>query len=192
MGLVPNRLAVGALALAATGLVGATPAQAAMAWIEQIQNDSTTHLTLRSNDPTWHPVCEGRQYLSDVPIEVPPGAHLNCSYFVIPWADYGRLEIRGSGPSVVNWTVGPKSDGQDYLKGFTNGMKLPDSHPLGARGNQFVAPSFRYKLHVTDKGVRWVKLGEGVERHFFEWARLLVEAIIRAAAGSGGSSTSGR
>src|SRR4051794_17169111 len=105
----------------------------AMAWITRVENKtSATTITLKQNDPTWHPVINNRQYKPDEAITVGPGVALDCSYFVIPWQDAGRLQVIGPRGSVT-WKVGPKdAGGLDYLIGTADsGGPRQDNIELG-------------------------------------------------------------
>ena len=55
-----------------------------LAWIAQARNDSEHTIALLQNDPSKHPVCNGRQFRPDEPIRVPPGAAMDFSWFVSP------------------------------------------------------------------------------------------------------------
>jgi hypothetical protein len=134
----------------------------AMAWIVHIRNTSSAQVTLRQNDPTWHPVINGHQYGIDEPIVVAPGADLRCSYFVVPWEAYGRLEVttqRGT----YTFCVGPNATGTDCLKGRASNDQNPTPLPLGDQGNQFYSPSLEMRLDLSDTGVTFVRVGQGWE-----------------------------
>ena len=134
----------------------------AMAWITRITNMGSSAVTLLQNDPSWHPVVDGRQYGMDEPIVVAPGASHHCSYFVIPWRDYGRLEIR-TARGALTYFVAPGDRGLDYLQGRASTGAQPAAIDLGRQGNQFYSPSHELRLELTDSGVSFVKLGIGWE-----------------------------
>lgn len=156
----------------------------AMAWITRVENKTSgTTITLKQNDPTWHPVIGGRQYKPDEAITVAPGAAFDCSFFAIPWQDSGRLQVTGPGGSVT-WKVGPKdAGGHDYLKGSSDsGGARQEDIDLGPKGSQFVAPSVEFKLVFQNDGAHWEKTGEGWENEVIHWVEELVHILFEAVA----------
>jgi hypothetical protein len=155
-----------------------------MAWVERIENHSGMFLTLLQNDPTWHPVINGHQYAPDEPIRVAPGTNVDCSFFVIPWQDFGRLEVQGPG-GTVTWKVGPVGDGDDFLKGSAQGAKEQQIE-LGPRGNQFIC-TIGYHLVATDTEIQWLNPRHGGEEHLIGWAEQLFRAIFGGGGNGGGN-----
>ena len=130
----------------------------ALAWITQVKNDSAATFTLLQNDPSKHPVCNGRQYRQDEPFRVPPGATMDFSWFVIPWRDYGRLLVRGPGGEVA-WQVGPfEGGGTDVLQGRSAGGVVQNIR-LGDAGGPFTAEQLEFRLHATKGGIAFESTG---------------------------------
>ena len=90
----------------------------AVVWIKRIIHSSPAMgiVTLHQNDPTWHPVIAGHQIQSDQPIEVHPGQTIDAEYFVIPWADAGRLRMTYLGKSIDYTVAGINASSGDYLR----------------------------------------------------------------------------
>ena len=150
----------------------------ALAWITQVKNDSAATLTLLQNDPSKHPVCDGRQYRQDEPIRVPPGATMDFSWFVIPWKDFGRLLVKGP-KGEVTWQVGPFLDGDnDVLQGRAPGV-APQNIRLGGRGGPLVGDQVEFRLHATKGGIAFEPTGAGVG-NVFGWAVKLVATVFGA------------
>lgn len=158
--------AISVAALLIAFLFTARPAAACMAWVEQVENNSNMSLTLLQNDPTWHPISNGRRYWKDEPISVAPGSRKSFSYFVIPWVDYGRLRIRGP-HGYVDAVVGPKAGagGDDFLRFTSNRFGRIEDIKLGPRGNQFVC-SARFKMVFDNQNLKFEYLGQGPEARF--------------------------
>jgi hypothetical protein len=158
-------------------------------WIEQIHNWSNTTFTLNTDDGTWWPVIDGHKFRGGQyrdPIAVPPGAGMNCQYFLIPFIEWGRLQITGPQGSAVKFAVGPvMADGQDYLRGLTD----PQEQPLlqaavGPQGSNFWAPSVTMHLHFgpsESEGVRF--LPWSANRVGPDLLQALGEALLQAEGG---------
>lgn len=108
-------------------------------YIERIVHSSTQigKVTLLQNDPSKRPNINGREYKKDEPIIVNPGAKLNATWFVIPWPDYGRVNV-AYGDGSVNYDIGPSQSDphNDYLRA-RNGRtgQLISEEYIGPRGN---------------------------------------------------------
>lgn len=110
----------------------------AMVWIEEIHYHCTAPMTLLQSDPSKHPVINGHQYNHE-PIHLHTGDNLAASWFVIPWADFGRLDVDYAGKKSY-WVVGPNSaTSGDYLRCFNGANdKLIAELPIGPRGNEAI------------------------------------------------------
>ena len=111
----------------------------AMLWIERIMNRSSKSVVLRQSDKTYHPVINGHQYANQ-DILVHPGQNLDASWFVVPWADYGKLTIEYVGASVY-YVVGPMPgrDG-DFLRAYNGATdELIGAAKVGPRGGQTIS-----------------------------------------------------
>jgi hypothetical protein len=149
----------------------------ALAWITQVKNDSATTLTLFQNDPSKHPVCNGRQYQQDEPIRVTPGATMDFSWFVIPWRDSGRLLVRGAGGDVT-WQVGPFEDSStDILQGRSAGGVVQNIR-LGDTGGPFTADQLEFRLHATKGGVAFESTGSTGRILSLAWGPKLVGKVL--------------
>lgn len=125
-----------------------------MLWITQIQHSSPAmgNVTIRQNDPTWHPVINGYEYQPDEEIIIGPGQTLDLQYCVIPWADAGRLNISFGGNS-LNHQVGPVSFASpDYLRAYNaNTGQQIESAEMGPRGPGSVASIDLHLLLVDNR-----------------------------------------
>src|SRR4051794_40169336 len=119
----------------------------AMAWVTRAVNATEHAFTIMQNDPTWHPVVNGRQYGPDEPIDVnrmvkkgepitipplPPWlpngltypapndviTDLSVRYCVVPWQGFGRLRLTGPSGKWIDYEVGRFVSGdKDHLRG---------------------------------------------------------------------------
>jgi hypothetical protein len=134
----------------------------ATVWIERIYNFRDETFVVKQNDGTWHPYIYqagepsgGKRYLEDEPIQVPPGAALECSYFFIPWSDWGRVRIEGPAGS-LEVVVGPANlQNLDYLRGFDEQRNEVLTVQMGPRGGWW-SSSLALHLVFDQTGVRWV------------------------------------
>ena len=108
-----------------------------LVWIKQLSNSSSRTITLKQNDPTYHPVLHSGtgvslpdsghangspfqkdfQVTQDKPIIVQPGGSFTSDWFVIPWSNSGRLLIEGGqGNGSLEICVGPfGKENADYI-----------------------------------------------------------------------------
>ncbi len=107
----------------------------AAGWIIQVVNFSDHTFTLQTNDGTWRPVINGRQYKPDeailapparkqaIPIppfgEIPPGPTvLDVSFAMIGWIAWARTKLTGP-MGAIDLTIGPTgANDNDYLRLF--------------------------------------------------------------------------
>ena len=102
-----------------------------MAWVKRVSNNSSAQITLRQEDPTYHPVInassgvslpeqhltnpEGVQVQSGQSIVISPGGWIECDWFVIPWRGSGKLELIGPPPHRSQSVVLGDANSFDYL-----------------------------------------------------------------------------
>lgn len=144
----------------------------AMVWIKQFTNNSARTITLKQNDPNCHPLLHSGngvtlpqsghpdgsdfrqdfQVREDQPIIVKPGGSFICDWFVIPWADSGRLLLEGGqGNGTLEISVGPfGNDNADYIHFVAKGgaTPVPDVR-AGDRGPHIAV---ELTVHVSEQG----------------------------------------
>ena len=135
----------------------------AMVWIVRIINHRSETFYLSQNDPTYHPVIAGHQYGPNEQIAVPQGYAQDASWFVIPWAGSGQLELlrgpQGAGPPdpihKLKYDIGPSpNDDLDHLRLYDYQDNQQMVAPVGPRGPNFIA-SMELVLVFNDSGIHW-------------------------------------
>jgi len=133
----------------------------ALVWIVQIINHRSETFYLSQNDPTYHPVIAGHQYAPNEQIAVPQGYSQNASWFVIPWAGSGQLEMlkgpQGAGPpnttNKLRYDIGPSTnDDLDHLRLRDSQDNQQMVAPVGPRGP---LASMELVLVFNDSGIHW-------------------------------------
>jgi hypothetical protein len=127
-----------------------------MVWITRVANYlPDTTITLRQNDPTYHPVINGHQYNKNDPIVIPPGVAQDCKWFVIPWANSGRLQVQGP-DGMLQFNIGPTSLGasDDSLRMLDAHENMTNAASMGPRGAGWVA-SVDLHLVFNENGMLW-------------------------------------
>lgn len=132
----------------------------ALVWIVRIINHRSETFYLSQNDPTYHPVIAGHQYGPNEQIAVPQGYAQDASWFVIPWADSGQLQML-KGPPVgppntsnkLKYDIGPSTnDDLDHLRLSDSQDNQQMVAPVGPRG---ALASMELVLVFNDSGIHW-------------------------------------
>jgi hypothetical protein len=172
----------------------------AMGWITQVWNNTDTTFTLRQNDPSWRPIQDvgrganpffGRRYEPDeaivvepqarfvdlpwglgrLPVDPPQPRNIHFAYFVIPWAEDGRLLLEGPGGS-VEIVIGPTGAGSDDFLKFLDPRTRVDLAPsavVGPRGGGWRA-SVDYHLVFNEPAAKGA--------FFMAWAAHNVGSVV--------------
>jgi hypothetical protein len=171
----------------------------AMGWITQVWNNTDTEFVLKQNDPSWRPIQDvgrganpffGRRYQPDEPIVVgpqfrfvdlpwglrypidpPQPRRMTFDYFIIPWAEAGRLLIEGPGGS-AEIVIGPTGAGSDDFLKFLDPRTRVDLSPpavVGPRGGGWRA-SVDYHLVFNEPAAKGA--------FFMAWAAHNVGSVV--------------
>jgi hypothetical protein len=152
----------------------------AMAWVTKVENSTSGEYTILQNDPTWHPVINGKQYRPDEPIiispkilagstisipipsvpSIPPityvtptdiNTKLNIEYCVVPWQSYGRLRLIGPNQKWVDYEVGRfVSPDKDHLRATFSDGSLVFVQELGNIGGAWWSVSYNFLIRIDD------------------------------------------
>jgi hypothetical protein len=141
----------------------------AAGWITQINNFSDSDFTVSTDDGTWRPIINGKQYAPNEnilvpkrrtvdqvfqpipwwpPITVPAGpTTLDAQYMMIGWIDWARTRITGPAGFVIA-TIGPMPpSGNDFLRFFDSQQNELGSVEIGPRGAGWIA-SVDFHLNI--------------------------------------------
>ncbi|MFE8602023.1 hypothetical protein [Archangium violaceum] len=166
-----------------------------LVWIKQLTNSSSRTITLKQNDPTYHPVLHSGnrvvlpesghhdgspfqrdiQVTQDKPIVVQPGGSFTSDWFVIPWSNSGRLLIEGGQANgSLEICVGPfGKDDSDYIHFVAkNGATaVPDVFAYDRGGHV----SIEVRVNISEQGI----VIEPINRtDFLELAKQLIRIAM--------------